>query len=233
MEHFRFLFEAAKHREVASVAPTSGPSVRQICKPIPTDRPCVIVELGPGTGAFTRWLLKILHPDSHLIAIELNEQFVKQLRTTSSETEHRGCRFDVVHGDANDLRQWLAHYGYEHADYVLSGIPFSLLPPALRHSIVLRAYQSLRTGGDLIVYQCSFLMKELLCEFFDEVRMGRCLLNLPPLCVMHCVKEKEKPAFTGDVNPQLLEERFSRRKHKTPKQRRRWMGRKPSFNSEI
>lgn len=190
MEHLRFLVEAAKHREVASVAPTSRVSVRHICRDIPTDRPCVVVEFGPGTGAFTRHLLDWIHPESHLIAIELHEGFAKDLEKFA-RSRSGGCRFDPVCGDARDVSRWLTEFGYERADFIVSGIPFSLLEPPLREQIVQQACQCLADDGELLVYQCSFMMKKLLRHYFERVHLSRSLFNLPPLCVMRCWDKRQ------------------------------------------
>lgn len=215
MEHFRFLLEAARNRQVASVAPTSGPSVRHICRPIPTDRPAVVLELGPGTGAFTRWLLRILPPESHLIAIELNKEFVKDLRKRAGKFTTRGCRFHCIHGDAAEMQSWLSHFDHQHADYIVSGIPFSLLEPDQRRSIVEGAVQSLHPQGEMIVYQCTFLMKDLLEEHFHQVLLDRCFLNLPPLCVMRCLRETD--AQHADAGTQ------SGRSRSRVKRKARWL----------
>ena len=56
-------------KNVASVARTSKKTVERICRAINFDKDIVLVEYGPGSGAFTKYLLSRMSLDSKLIAI--------------------------------------------------------------------------------------------------------------------------------------------------------------------
>ena len=62
-------------------------------------------------------------PDATLIAIDTNADFIRYLRGKFTDS-----RLFPVTGSAADVRQIIADCGFEHADYVLSGLPFSTLP---------------------------------------------------------------------------------------------------------
>jgi phospholipid N-methyltransferase len=83
----------------------------------------VVVEYGPGVGTITKELLKRLRPDGVLVAIELNPQFVNFLREKIDDP-----RLRVVHGSASNAVKVLADLQLERADYIISGIPYSLIP---------------------------------------------------------------------------------------------------------
>lgn len=188
LEQFDFLAAAVRDRNVGALMPTTLPSVRQICSDIDRTRPVVVVEYGPGTGVFTRHLLKTLHPRSTVIAIELNKVFAKRLRTYARRRRVRQPRLVVVHDDAAKILEILRRCGHEQADYVLSGIPFSFLPPELRQRIVAATHRALSPTGSFIVYQYTFAMRNLLREQFAEVEAGITLLNFPPLRIMRARK---------------------------------------------
>ena len=44
------------------------------------DKARVILEFGPGGGVFTRHLLKQMHPDAKLIAIENNDDLLEKIK---------------------------------------------------------------------------------------------------------------------------------------------------------
>lgn len=197
MEHLTFLTTAMRDRNVGAVAPTSPSSVRHICKQIDCHRPVVVVEYGPGTGAFTRYLLKNLHPDSTLIGIEMNRDFVRKLRAYRKKRRIRNPNFLVVRDDARNVESILEKHGFSHADYIISGIPFSFIDDQSKQQIVKSTRAALTPEGKFLVYQYSFAMRPTLEATFGHVKVGRCLLNLPPMCTMEATGFRtERPAST-------------------------------------
>lgn len=192
MEHLSFFLEAMRDRKVASVVPTATASVRRICRRIDANRPVTLVEYGPGTGAFTRPLLKYLHPGSTLIAVELNSSFATKLRRFSWNRSKDEPTLIVQRDDAGNVQNILREHGFESADYVLSGIPFSLLDIETKTRIIDQTYKALAPDGMFLVYQFSFHLRKMLKERFESVRSRRILLNIPPLCVMEARKTEPK-----------------------------------------
>src|SRR3546814_20324354 len=64
----------------------------------------------------------------------------------------RDSRFIAVHGSATDVESIIAAHGFEHADYVLSGLPFSTLPAGVGPAIAAATHRVLRPGGAFLVY---------------------------------------------------------------------------------
>lgn len=188
MEHLNFLMAAIRDKNVASVAPTSFASVRQICKRLDFSRPLNAVEYGPGTGAFTKYLLKKLPVDSMLVAIELNRRLSVQLQRYSRRRKARKPRLVVVNDDARNVQAILKSHGIRQVDFALSGIPFSFIDDVTKKQIIDRTFHILKPGGLFLVYQVSYHVRGYLKERFGEVRSSRALLNIPPLCVMEVSK---------------------------------------------
>src|SRR3972149_3700301 len=65
---------------IASITPTSDFGVKKVCSKIDFSRCGLVVEYGPGTGVFTKYLLQKMGADSLLIMIERNANFVTLLR---------------------------------------------------------------------------------------------------------------------------------------------------------
>jgi len=80
------------------------------------------------------------------------------------------------------------------ADCVISGIPFSTMKPGLRDRIVASTYSAIVEGGQLVVYQVSSAILPLLRSTFGRVTRECELLNLVPIQVFHCTKNRSDDA---------------------------------------
>mgnify|MGYP000560200763 CR=1 FL=1 len=108
-------------RMVGSIIPSSRFTVRKMLAPVDWGNCNLFVEYGPGIGTFCRPVLERLRGDGTLIVIDTNPLYIDYLRKTI-----RDPRFIAVHGSAVDVEQIIAEHGFEHADYILSGLPFSI-----------------------------------------------------------------------------------------------------------
>jgi phospholipid N-methyltransferase len=177
-EKLFLLREFLRDYRIASVKSTSAYLVRRICNRIDFSRPRVVVEYGPGTGPFTRMLLEKLAPGSRLILIERNPDFVRLLRRL------RDPRASVFWDSAENVREVLREAGVERADYVLSGIPFSLHSEKDKRAILRDTRAVLDAHGAFIAYQSSGHLKRYLDEIFPRVSLTVEPFHIPPLFVM-------------------------------------------------
>lgn len=137
-------------RMLGSIFPSSRFLIRQLLEPINFARARVIVEYGPGVGGITTEILRQMRPDATLIAIEVNAEFVRHLRETLTDR-----RLRVIEGSAAQVDEVLRSHGFLHADYIISGIPFSTLPAPAREQILRKTHDVLALGGAFLVYQFS------------------------------------------------------------------------------
>ena len=135
----------------------------------------LFVEYGPGVGTFTEHVLQRMAPDATLIAIDTNADFTRYLRRKFADN-----RLFAITGSAADVRQIIADCGFEDADYILSGLPFSTLPPGIGPKIAEQTAEALRPGGAFLVYQFSPKVREFLTPFFDRIDRGFEWVNIPP-----------------------------------------------------
>jgi phospholipid N-methyltransferase len=166
---------------LGSVVPSSRFLVKHLMAQIDWDRVRVLVEFGPGVGTITREVLKRMRPDAVLLVIELNEEFVEYLNSTI-----RDPRLRVVHGSATHVRRVLAEHGLARADTIISSIPYSLLPEALRRQIVAESRHALKAQGSLLVFQYNRRLLPYLKSSFSTVRLNFQLFNILPALIFHC-----------------------------------------------
>jgi len=180
MSNLEYLRQFIKDKNVASLCPTSQFAVKRAFKNINLDGYQVIVEYGPGEGAFTRRMLKNMAPDAHLIAIETNAQMVDALKKIKDD------RLIVVNDSAENIRAILHTNGFNGADCVVSGIPFTFLKKHQREKIVKCTRQALNSDGIFIVYQNSFYATKYLEKEFDHIARDFEPRNIPPMFIMRC-----------------------------------------------
>jgi phosphatidylethanolamine/phosphatidyl-N-methylethanolamine N-methyltransferase len=108
---------------VGSIIPSSRWTVQKMLAPVKWDECKLFVEYGPGVGTFCQPVLDKMRKDATLLVIDTNPDFIEFLRK-----HFRDSRFIAVHGSAADVNEIIREFGFEHADYVLSGLPFRHFP---------------------------------------------------------------------------------------------------------
>jgi phospholipid N-methyltransferase len=118
---------------VGSLFPSSTFLAKKIVRQIPKDPsapPRRILEVGPGTGAFTRQILKRMNPNDKLVLVEFNEKFVEELKETFGHIPNvKICKGDV-----------LLHESAKPYDYVVSGLSLN----AFKFDFVQRFFQKIQ-----------------------------------------------------------------------------------------
>jgi phospholipid N-methyltransferase len=168
-------------RMLGSIVPSSRFLIKQLLEPIDWTRARVIVEYGPGVGNITGEILERMRPDALLIAIETNPSFVQFLRSSFPD-----ARLKVVQGSAESVDTILHQHGAARADYIISGIPFSMFPAALRERILRKTCGALEPGGAFLVYQFSTRVLNDLRRIFGRVRRAFEPLNVLPAHLFFC-----------------------------------------------
>jgi phospholipid N-methyltransferase len=184
MEKHDFFKEFFKNKKlVGSIRPSSKSLTDKMLLPIDFSKAKIIVELGPGTGVFTREILERMAPDAQLLVFELHDQFYHNLKTTIAD---KRCHF--IHDSAEKIGQYLEHYNVHKADVVVSSLPLANFSKDLRGSIVSAAKNSLSKNGVMTQFQYSLQSKNYLKSKFPRVKVNYTFWNFPPAFVYTCEK---------------------------------------------
>jgi phospholipid N-methyltransferase len=171
-----------KHpKMLGSLIPSSRFLVNHVLAEVDWMRARVFLEYGPGVGTFTTEILRRMRPDAVLIALETNSDFVRFLARRV-----RDSRLHVIHGSADDADAALARLKLTHADYVLSGIPYTTMPPELRDSILRKTHSVLHPNGAFLVYQFTRSVLPHLQQVFGLVDQDFEPLNVMPARLFYC-----------------------------------------------
>jgi phospholipid N-methyltransferase len=168
-------------RMLGSIIPSSRFLIKQLLQPVDWDKARVIVEYGPGVGGITAEILRRMHPDARLIAIETNPEFVSFLRRSLVDE-----RFQVVEASAADVKEIMQKFGHSKADYIISGIPLGSMPQTVREPILRNTCEALATGGSFLVFQFTTRVLPDLYRFFRYVRRKFEPLNILPAHLFFC-----------------------------------------------
>ena len=164
--------------QIASIIPSSKALVERVASKIDFSQPRTIAEFGPGEGVHSRELAARMDADSQLFLFELDPAFSRDLERQFDDDP----RVHVINRDAASLSEELALRGIAQCDYILSGIPFSILEIKKKRALLQDTYDALRPGGAFIIYQVTNELRQH-ATFFDRAESEYCLQNIPPMFI--------------------------------------------------
>lgn len=167
-------------QKIGSITPSSNFLAQAMIRPIDWENARLIVELGAGTGIFTRHIERLKHPQCKGVIFEQDVEMAGRLKQL-----YRGFYYS---SRAEDLYAVLQKLGLYEADYVLSGLPLANFTGSLRDRIIDGVFRSLKPGGLFIQFQYSLQMKNKLTERFTKMELRFVPLNIPPAFVYYCYK---------------------------------------------
>jgi len=203
-EHLEF-FRQYRHRfqTTGAVAPSSRFLARALARPLRQHAdPCRVLEVGPGTGAVTRQIARLLKPEDRFELVELNENFVGVLqhRFEHDADFRRIANRSQIH--QCPIQEFRAEAPYQ---FIVSGLPFNNFPPELVREIFGVLFRLLAPGGVLSYFEYMYMrplrkavsnragrerlgsLETVLHEFLGRHRFRRdwVFVNIPPAWVQH------------------------------------------------
>jgi phospholipid N-methyltransferase len=196
LEAWQFFRHFLRHRgQTGAIAPSSVFLARRMSAAVGAHRAGAIVEIGPGTGAFTRELHRQRHPEATLILIEKNPDFAAWLRERFPE-------LPVVQDCATRAREHLDRLEIPHVDAVVSGLPWAAMPASLQDDLLGAIREILAPGGIFATFAyfgphwlpAGARFRQRLQQHFPKLETSPVeLRNLPPAFVYRaCAPEEHR-----------------------------------------
>lgn len=165
-------------RQTASVVPSSRYLARLMASGVRAESGRVI-ELGGGTGVFTRAILATGLPAAQLEVVEINPAFARNLRR-----DFPGVT--IVEHPAQSLTTHVAGAPGSYQQ-VVSGLPLLAMDRAAHRAILAQAFALLAPDGEFVQFTYS-LRAPVSASLLDELglqvrRVGQVVRNFPPATV--------------------------------------------------
>jgi len=173
-----------------TVVPSSRDLAELMVEDMGLERAATVVELGAGTGPFTRLIAERAPADALVLAFEIDPGLASQLQL-------RLPRVRVVNDSAEHLSRHLRAAGRVAADAILSGLPWVNFSAELQERLLRAVVAGLRPGGRFATFAYvptahlpgGRRFRALLEASFERVETTRVVYwNFPPAFVYRCEK---------------------------------------------
>lgn len=167
---------------VGAIAPSSEGlaklMVREALKSF-NDTEDFVVEIGPGTGSFTRVLLAQGVPADKLICVELDPELHDYMVMNFPDLQ-------IILGDTARLEELLPEY-VEKVGAIVSGVPLRALPLQKQEEIMRAYHAMLKPQGQMTQITCG--IPTITVPGLERKFGGFMLWNIPPAFVWSFVKK--------------------------------------------
>lgn len=194
-----FILQFLRHpQDIGSVAPSSKALAESMTRFVTTntETPKLYLEVGAGTGAFTKAIIKKLRPKDKLDIVEINPKFCERLQKKYADRSNV-----MIHNGS--ILDWKPEYLY---DGIISSLPFNVFN-ACFVSRILTQFANVAKAGAVVSY-CEYMVLPDIKKFFlapkskkafqetlettatfekkHQIQLDKVFANLPPAMIHHC-----------------------------------------------
>ncbi len=178
-------------RGIGAIAPSSFLLAKEMVSNIGISSASVIIEYGPGTGAFTSEILARISPDARFFAVENNPKMALEFR-------RRFPHVLLFEDSVENVAKILHGLGESRVDCIISGLPWTSFDCKLQDRLLETTVSILREGGRFatFAYLQGFLLqsggrfRRKLKDYFSHVTRSTVVWrNLPPAFVYRCINK--------------------------------------------
>lgn len=210
-DHFEFIKQfRQRFQTTGAVLPSSRFLASAMTRPL-RDRsaPKRVLEVGPGTGAVTRSIVRYIRPGDTFDLVEINERFADLLRERFVTDPRYRPAADHSRIHVCPLQAFETTEPY---DIIISGLPFNNFSSQLVGELVDACFNLLAPGGVFSFFEYMYIrpvkralargperqrlteIEQLLQGRFREHRIRRdwVFVNVPPAWVQHLQKEPQR-----------------------------------------
>lgn len=207
-DRLAFFRQAREHyHTTGAIAPSSRFLARSQAGPLAQlktrlDRPVRVLEVGPGTGAVTRRIVKLLEPGDTFDLVEINQAFADLLVRQFIDNPAFARLSDTASVHAVPLQEFRSESPY---DVIISGLPMNNFASELVEELFEAYFRLLAPEGTLSYFEYMYMrpMRKLVSGREDRGRVNRIarimgdhcrqrqsrtswvFVNLPPAWVQH------------------------------------------------
>lgn len=205
-----FYSQVFKHpRQLGAIAPSSKGLTALLMECASLDTANTVVELGPGTGVFSRSIIESMPTGATYIGIEQNAHFAQLLT-------HDTYGSTIVHGSAEYLSSYLSMNAIDHCDRIISGLPWLVLDEELQDAILNEITSVLADDGCFLTLAYSpfhYLpagkrLRRKLDLCFEEVVLSRLVWNFPPASIYICRNPRKTSPHVVNIRKELVQRVF-------------------------
>lgn len=186
-----FIMEVCRNpRAVGAIAPTGNDIAMALISTANVKGSQRIIELGAGTGAITKHIVKDTSAESDVLAIEKNPKFSAILRASFPSLKVRcGC--------VTRLSQFAAQAGFKDAESIISALPWTVFPLPVQEEVIGTVASLLTENGVFTTVACYGIhltragrnFRTLLDDKFAKVHATPVVWrNFPPAFIYRCSK---------------------------------------------
>lgn len=182
-ENFQFLQAFLKNPlKVGAIAPSSPELAAKMIEGITPNEDNVVLELGVGTGAITKFLQDVIPNKNSYLGIELDKNLVKTLNRNFDELK-------IVTGNACDAYSIHKKSGLGKVGYIICCLPFVSLPNEVGERILMQVDRFMQKGCTFRTFQyahgyympSAIKLREFMRNHYGKSRRSRLIVkNVPP-----------------------------------------------------
>ena len=185
--HFALRF-LENPRSVGAIMPSGRTLGRKMADVLDWEQTRTVLEIGPGSGALTEVFLPRVKENCSFLTIEINPDFAAFL-------ESRFPGLEVVHDSVENLSSILHQRGFEKADAIISGLPWTIFTRTQQENYLKAIRGALGPAGVFVTYTYLHafslpggrrFLRRLSDNFTQVVRSEPVWMNVPPAFYFTC-----------------------------------------------
>ncbi|MCW5961716.1 MAG: hypothetical protein KIS76_16255 [Pyrinomonadaceae bacterium] len=182
-ENIQFLHAFLKNPlKVGAIAPSSPELAQKMVEDIYPRRDSIVLELGVGTGAITKFIQERIETDDSYLGLELDKNMVRNLRLNFPDLK-------IIRGNACEVHSLHAKTGLGKVGFIISCLPFVSIPNEIGEKILLEIDKFMEQGCVFRTFQyahgfyfpSAIKLREHMREKYGKSKKSQIVMkNVPP-----------------------------------------------------
>jgi phospholipid N-methyltransferase len=187
-ENIQFLQAFLKNPgTVGSITPSSPELARKMVAGLRPDRDNVVLELGVGTGAITKFLQEVVPDDKSYLGIELDRDLVRSLKRNYPTMK-------IARGNALEASEIHRESGFGKVGTIICCLPFVSIPNEVGERILLEIDKFMQLGCTFRTFQyahgyyfpSAIKLREFMRDRYCKSRRSPLIVkNVPPAYILN------------------------------------------------